>query len=501
MIALWMIYAAIVALMLSVAAAFVDRITRGALQQRRWIWVCALTLSGLVPAASEVAPRIGLGRAETSVEQARGRTGGSVLPSSGALNGLANLVARAEPQSLGRLDRLLAVIWASTALLAVAGYGIATWTLRLRQRSWLATQLDGQAVLLAPATGPAVIGAIRPSIVVPEWSLELTAEQRALMLAHERQHVAARDPLVLHAAAVVAMLMPWNVAIWWLHRRLRLAVELDCDARVLATARDPRAYGNLLLDVCARHLPSGAVFAPALFERTSSLTRRIVAMNADRPRFARTRLALGVATALAFAVIACDVPSPEALAPNGKNQPAKRLYGELSSQLQTGLDKRNAETHAMVARYFPSVARGEGGPAILFIVKSATGNIVMTDSKPWTSPVRTPAGSVEKIAAADRASSEQAMVKQSYERVTLREQPLRVSGPALPSVKERKSVFFKVPAGNAGWVPNGVNALRPDDINSIDVTKHAPGALAPNAISVITITLKPGALVPTPSGP
>jgi beta-lactamase regulating signal transducer with metallopeptidase domain len=107
-------------------------------------------------------------------------------------------------------------------------------------------------VLLAPAIGPAVVGALRPTIVVPEWSLDLSDEQRALMLAHEREHVRARDPLVLHAAAMVALLMPWNVAAWWLNRRLRLAVELDCDARVLAGGRDARSYGALLLDVCAR---------------------------------------------------------------------------------------------------------------------------------------------------------------------------------------------------------------------------------------------------------
>ena len=43
-----------------------------------------------------------------------------------------------------------------------------------------------------------------------------------------------RDPLVLHAAALLALVTPWNLALWWLNRRLRLAVELDCDARVLA---------------------------------------------------------------------------------------------------------------------------------------------------------------------------------------------------------------------------------------------------------------------------
>ena len=44
-------------------------------------------------------------------------------------------------------------------------------------------------------------------------------------------------------------------------------------------------------------------------------------------------------------------------------------------------------------------------------------------------------------------------------------------------------------------LPSGVGALRPDDIESVDITKHAAGAVAPNAISIISIVLKPGALV------
>ena len=35
-----------------------------------------------------------------------------------------------------------------------------------------------------------------------------------------------------------------------------------------------------------------------------------------------------------------------------------------------------------MSRYFPTVARGEGGPAFLFVVKSATGAVVLTAVKP-----------------------------------------------------------------------------------------------------------------------
>ena len=197
------------------------------------------------------------------------------------------------------------------------------------------------------------------------------------MLDHERQHLQARDPILLQAAALVVVLMPWNVVAWWLVRRLRLAVELDCDARVLAAGSDLRAYGNLLLDVCARRVRSGVVLSPALFERTSSLTRRIMAMQPARSRFARVRFTLGAAAALAIVVLACDMPSPEVVAPDGKNQATKRLYGEIQTVVGAGPDAKG-----LVSAYFPTVARGEGGPVILFVVRSATGQIVLTESQP-----------------------------------------------------------------------------------------------------------------------
>ena len=87
-------------------------------------------------------------------------------------------------------------------------------------------------------------------------------------------------------------------------------------------------------------------------------------MNSDRPRFARARLALGAAAAVAVVAIACDMPSPDVVAPDGKNQAATRLYGKI----QEGLNQRPEVTKVVVAKYFPSVARGDGGPSVLFLV-------------------------------------------------------------------------------------------------------------------------------------
>jgi len=400
---------------------------------------------------------------------------------------LASLLARAESQSLGRWDGPLAGVWISTALLAFGAYAVAMLALARRRRSWRLMRLDGESILVAPATGPAVIGALRPTIVVPEWSLDLSREQRALMLEHERQHVRARDPLLLHAAASIALLMPWNLAAWWLNRRLREAIEVDCDARVLATGHDRRAYGDLLLDVCTRRQPSRLVLAPALFERTSSLTRRILAMYPDRSRFPRARLALGLAAASLVVALACDMPSPEVVAPDGKDQATQRLYGKV----EAALAQPATDTRSIVARYFPAIARGEDGPSILFLVKSDKGEVVLTESKPAGEALRTENRMSEKIAEAPADARERSVVEGQRERIELREQKLRMNMSSRPG---RSGSILAKPTPD--WVPQGISALRPEDINTVDVSKHGAGSVAPNAVSLITITLKPGAVVP-----
>jgi len=491
MIAVWMIYAVAVTAILAVAAALLDAAARSVVAQRRWIWVLALGLSAGIPAWTAIAPWVGLASAgRPDVQQVSRPADPASTVASASASAIAELVARADASSLGTASTVLGVVWAASVIIALAAYGGGTVTLARRRRRWRTTEIDGQAVLLAPTTGPAVVGALKPRIVVPEWSLALPTEQRDLMLEHERQHVAARDPLLLQGAASIALLMPWNLAAWWLIRRLRLAVELDCDARVLATGRNSHSYGNLLLDVCTRRLRSGVMLAPALFERSSSLTRRILAMHATRPRFAGARVALGFAAALLITAFACDMPSPEVVAPDGTNQASKRLYGDQVTNSLGGQDAR-----AVVARYFPDVARGEVGPRILFVVRSSTGTVVLTESQAANEPIRA------KVEAETHDKTVAEKVEGlRLEKVAAREEPKRIALAAETHLAEtpRGIMVAKVVRVRPGFsVPVGVGALEASDIATIDVSKHAPGTVSPNAISMVTITLKPGARVPS----
>jgi beta-lactamase regulating signal transducer with metallopeptidase domain len=124
-------------------------------------------------------------------------------------------------------------------------------------RLWRPETVGGFPTLISPSFGPAVVGVVNPGIVIPEWVLPLPRSDRELILAHENSHRSAGDSRVLLASAVVTVLFPWNASGWLLARRLRLAVEIDCDSRVIGTRVAPTRYASLLVSVAEHALNNG----------------------------------------------------------------------------------------------------------------------------------------------------------------------------------------------------------------------------------------------------
>ncbi len=111
--------------------------------------------------------------------------------------------------------------------------------------------------------------------------------------------------------------LPWNVPLWWQLRRLRLAVELDCDRRVLSRGVDPEDYGRTLLHVARRRSLARAVPTAFVIEPSSTLEKRIRAMRPEKVggRAARSVLAAGLAALLVALACAAPTPAPEKPAP------------------------------------------------------------------------------------------------------------------------------------------------------------------------------------------
>jgi beta-lactamase regulating signal transducer with metallopeptidase domain len=224
---------------------------------------------------------------------------------------LTSVVVLAVPPAV---DRWLLIAWIGSSVLLLIGGALVFRRLLRAHRTWPVALLHGERVHVAPDAGPAVLGFARGVIVVPRWLAECATDVQQIVVAHEREHLRARDPILLTAGAVAVMLLPWNPAAWWMLARLRLAVELDCDRRVLDGGVRTRDYGALLIDLAGRTagitLGTPLVGLTMLAERTTHLERRIFAMSAPRPRLAALRIAAGSLVALVAALAACESRLP-----------------------------------------------------------------------------------------------------------------------------------------------------------------------------------------------
>src|SRR5690606_38233895 len=90
---------------------------------------------------------------------------------------------------LEALTGALGALWVLAPAAFVLYVAVAAVRLRLRRRGWRADSVEGERVLVSPDTGPAVLGWVRGTVVVPEWALGLKPGWRRLVVAHEREHV------------------------------------------------------------------------------------------------------------------------------------------------------------------------------------------------------------------------------------------------------------------------------------------------------------------------
>lgn len=327
MIAAWMLVSVLLGAVIALGALALDSVCRAARTSTRWTWAGALALLVLLTALVPLRRTPAAGRFHVTVSVATARSGANAVTATMPVMQRALVAARAMMAApVARLahvvtravgpaaDRWLLLAWLVSSLALLILGAIVLRRLLQARRAWPVSSLQGERVHVAPDAGPAVLGFLRGAIVVPCWLAECSPDVQQVVLAHEREHLRARDPLLLALGAASAVLLPWNPAVWWMLARLRLAVELDCDRRVIDAGVRTRDYGSLLIDLAGRMtgIPLGAplVGLTMLAEHTTHLERRIVAMSAPRPRHAALRIASGSLVALAAALAACEAKMP-----------------------------------------------------------------------------------------------------------------------------------------------------------------------------------------------
>ena len=306
MIARWMMSATLFAALCGIAALAIERALRAFHRPTRTPWAVALACAATWPV---LAPLF-LHASQASVTMSQPSAVGTALVSSENATWL-NFTW------LAQLDRTFAYSWGIASTLLVLQMVLAIRTLHRLQRDAPRAVVSGEPVIIDDSIGPAVVGLVHPTIVIPSWLLELDDALRMLVLRHEREHCLARDPGLVWLSVVTTTLLPWNVALWWIAHQLRFAIEMDCDSRTMRNNGDRTQYARLLLLIAQR--TSSARFVPRLAISQSQLGRRLVAMHSTPVRHPARRAALAGTIATLAIAAACSprlasnftAPAPE----------------------------------------------------------------------------------------------------------------------------------------------------------------------------------------------
>ncbi len=368
MIASWMLYAALVGALMTLAASGLERAVATRRLARRFVWFGALVLSVVWPAADAVR-RLVLAQAPAV----------RVLPFTITVQAPAMVIHPAGPNWPAVIDRALIVVWIASSALLLLRLTRGMISLRRTRNAWTTHDVDGTRVRLSSDVGPAVVGLRSMDVVLPKWILSLDASLRAIVLRHEEEHRSARDPYLLFVAAVAVALMPWNVALWLQAGRLRLAIELDCDARVLRAHPSPERYGLLMMTIAQRRSIAPTLFAPMLTEPTTQLERRIIAMRATTGRLARLTVYGGTLIAVGALAFACSLQSDTPLAP----RPSPQRVTDNQTFFEFQVEKAVSPQPGNAAPKYPDMLRtaNVGGEVLVQFVVDTLGAADMSSFK------------------------------------------------------------------------------------------------------------------------
>jgi beta-lactamase regulating signal transducer with metallopeptidase domain len=306
----WMLYSIVVSLLMGLAALALERSAQIRQRPARWLWGTCMVAS---LAILFIPSKVSVQTPETT--HADRATSSEILapPQTTAIETprfTLPIIGIDQPPLSNGVSTLLDWTWRMTSmaltLVIVASGAHLSW----RRRRWDRGHMAGTAVYISEDSGPAVVGFLRPHIVVPRWLTKLSPGEQELVIAHERSHLDAYDTQLLTIAVCLLACMPWNLMLWWQLRRLRLAIEIDCDARVLSLGYPVARYSETLIAVGERQSASYAMTIVG-YGSKSFLEQRIHNMLRKKTRRAQVSALALACLGVGLAVCAAEVAPPK----------------------------------------------------------------------------------------------------------------------------------------------------------------------------------------------
>lgn len=201
---------------------------------------------------------------------------------------------------------------------------------------------------------PVTIGIITPKIILPEGWGQWPQDKLRAVLAHERAHVARRDPLWQFASRCNRAIFWFHPLAWWLERKVASKAEEACDDAAVQILGQRRRYAEVLLDMAdAVRRNNGLLRWQSVGVGGSGLLgQRIDRILADSAIAAVSRRRLWslsvVGIAAVVAIVACRqeaiplLPDPEltrSLAEQGSEQQVWKAAAALTSEQVDALER------------------------------------------------------------------------------------------------------------------------------------------------------------------
>jgi len=330
MITAWILYAFAIGALLAGGGLALERLLRVHGLPSRGVWAVTIVLSVGWPVGHwawekrpEEPPPAALPRAPAPAPPELSRT---VLP-------LQPMVVEVPRESVLRaLDGPILVAWGLASGVLLLFFAVLFFRTRHLRGQWRRGQVGEQTVLFSDEWGPAVVGFLRPQIVLPGWCREVDDWALRFILDHELEHIRTGDLRLMILAGAFPVFFPWHLPVWWQLSRLKAAVEGDCDLRVLGkNPGQTRRYVDLLLDVGERSSRSRAMVA-MLSEPYETLKRRIGIMTMPLPKRTWIRGGLLGGGGVVLFALACWAPGPTDAKDQGAEPVAETPAAEAVAQ-------------------------------------------------------------------------------------------------------------------------------------------------------------------------